>query len=44
MEGFSLLSQVQATYNVFFFVTLKPWTERTKAAERFDAIKNALEP
>jgi hydrophobic/amphiphilic exporter-1 (mainly G- bacteria), HAE1 family len=42
VEGFSLLSQVQATYNVFFFVTLKPWTERTKAAEHFDAIKKRL--
>jgi HAE1 family hydrophobic/amphiphilic exporter-1 len=28
VEGFSLLSQVQATYNAFFFVTLKPWSER----------------
>jgi HAE1 family hydrophobic/amphiphilic exporter-1 len=42
VEGFSLLSQVQATYNVFFFVTLKPWGERTKASERFDAIKKKL--
>jgi HAE1 family hydrophobic/amphiphilic exporter-1 len=42
VEGFSLLSQVQATYNVFFFVTLKPWAERTKAAEHFDAIKKRL--
>ena len=42
VEGFSLLSQVQATYNVFFFVTLKPWANRTKAAEHFDAIKARL--
>jgi hydrophobic/amphiphilic exporter-1 (mainly G- bacteria), HAE1 family len=42
VEGFSLLSQVQATYNVFFFVTLKPWSQRTKAAEKFDAIKTKL--
>jgi len=42
VEGFSLLSQVQATYNVFFFVTLKPWGERTKTAERFDSIKKRL--
>ena len=27
--GFNLLSQVQTTYNGFFFVTLKPWDERT---------------
>jgi hydrophobic/amphiphilic exporter-1 (mainly G- bacteria), HAE1 family len=42
VEGFSLLSQVQATYNVFFFVTLKPWSERTKPAEHFDSIKKQL--
>jgi hydrophobic/amphiphilic exporter-1 (mainly G- bacteria), HAE1 family len=42
VEGFSLLSQVQATYNVFFFVTLKPWAERPHASEHFDAIKNKL--
>jgi HAE1 family hydrophobic/amphiphilic exporter-1 len=42
VEGFSLLSQVQATYNVFFFVTLKPWSERTKAVEKFDSIKKKL--
>jgi HAE1 family hydrophobic/amphiphilic exporter-1 len=42
VEGFSLLSQVQATYNVFFFVTLKPWSERTKSSEHFDSIKKQL--
>ena len=26
--GFSLLSYVRASYNAFFFVTLKPWDER----------------
>jgi len=26
--GFSLLSYVNATYNAFYFVTLKPWDER----------------
>jgi HAE1 family hydrophobic/amphiphilic exporter-1 len=26
--GFSLLSNVQTTYNGFFFVTLEPWSER----------------
>jgi len=29
--GFNLLSQVQATYNVFFFITLEPWGERPDA-------------
>jgi HAE1 family hydrophobic/amphiphilic exporter-1 len=27
--GFNLLSTVQTTYNGFFFITLKPWDERT---------------
>ncbi|MEO8205186.1 MAG: multidrug efflux RND transporter permease subunit [Chthoniobacterales bacterium] len=27
--GFNLLSSVQTTYNGFFFITLKPWGERT---------------
>ena len=42
VEGFSLLSQVQATYNAFFFVTLKPWSERSKAAEQIPAISAHL--
>ena len=42
VEGFSLLSQVQATYNAFFFITLKPWGERTKANEKFNAIRSHL--
>jgi HAE1 family hydrophobic/amphiphilic exporter-1 len=42
VEGFSLLSQVQATYNVFFFVTLKPWHERKKADEQYAAITEHL--
>jgi HAE1 family hydrophobic/amphiphilic exporter-1 len=32
--GFSLLSTVSTTYNAFFFVTLKPWGERTKPEEK----------
>jgi HAE1 family hydrophobic/amphiphilic exporter-1 len=42
VEGFSLLSQVQATYNAFFFVTLKPWSQRTKANEKFLAIRSHI--
>jgi hydrophobic/amphiphilic exporter-1 (mainly G- bacteria), HAE1 family len=42
VEGFSLLSQVQATYNAFFFVTLKPWGERKKSDEQFLAIRKHL--
>lgn len=40
--GFSLLSTVQSTYNAFFFVTLKPWDERTKPEEQYAAIKARL--
>ncbi len=42
VEGFSLLSQVQATYNAFFFVTLKPWSQRTKANEQIMAIRTHI--
>src|SRR2546429_2331619 len=37
--GFSLLSLVSDTYHAFFFVTFKPWSERTKPEEQYDAIK-----
>ena len=37
--GFSLLSLVYDTYHAFFFVTFKPWSERTKPEEQYAAIK-----
>ena len=37
--GFSLLSTVYSTYNSFFFVSFKPWPERTSPSESYDAIK-----
>ena len=37
--GFSLLSQAQTTYNALFFVTLKPWDERTGKNEQAAAIR-----
>src|SRR5438876_735944 len=40
--GFSLLSLVQNTYSGFFFVTFKPWSERTKPEEQYPAIKARL--
>jgi HAE1 family hydrophobic/amphiphilic exporter-1 len=40
--GFSLLSFVRTTYNGFFFVTLKPWGERTTRAEQYQEIKARL--
>jgi HAE1 family hydrophobic/amphiphilic exporter-1 len=42
VEGFSLLSQVQATYNAFFFVTLKPWEQRKKASQQVLAINKHI--
>ncbi|HEX5491421.1 MAG TPA: multidrug efflux RND transporter permease subunit [Candidatus Udaeobacter sp.] len=40
--GFSLLSLVQSTYSAFFFVTFKPWSERKKPEEQYEAIKAHL--
>jgi HAE1 family hydrophobic/amphiphilic exporter-1 len=40
--GFSLLSFVRTSYNAFFFVTLKPWDQRTSGAEQLQAIKAHL--
>src|SRR5436305_6811592 len=40
--GFSLLSLVYDTYHAFFFVTFKPWSERTKPEEQYSAIKARL--
>src|ERR1700704_5556471 len=40
--GFSLLSFVRTSYNGFFFVTLKPWSDRETRAEQFQEIKQRL--
>jgi HAE1 family hydrophobic/amphiphilic exporter-1 len=40
--GFSLLSFVRDTYNATFFVTFKPWDERTTRAEQFQTLKANL--
>src|SRR5690242_20302818 len=40
--GFSLLSRVQNTYSAFFFVTEKPWDERTKPEEQYTAIRSHI--
>jgi HAE1 family hydrophobic/amphiphilic exporter-1 len=40
--GFSLLSQVYNTYSAFFFVNLKPWSERKKPEEQYAAIQAHL--
>ena len=37
--GFNLLSTVQSTYTGFFFITLKPWAERTAPELQVGAIQ-----
>ncbi|MGH9656521.1 MAG: efflux RND transporter permease subunit [Bryobacteraceae bacterium] len=37
--GFSLLSRVESSYGAFFFVTEKPWGQRTKPDEQFKVIR-----
>jgi hydrophobic/amphiphilic exporter-1 (mainly G- bacteria), HAE1 family len=38
INGFSLLSGVSNTYSAFFFITLKPWSEREDPREQADAL------
>jgi HAE1 family hydrophobic/amphiphilic exporter-1 len=40
--GFSLLSFVRTSYNAFYFVTLKPWSDRKSRAEQYQEIKTRL--
>ncbi|PWU05080.1 MAG: hydrophobe/amphiphile efflux-1 family RND transporter [Terriglobia bacterium] len=40
--GFSLLSFVRTSYNAFFFVTLKEWSDRKSRDQQFQAIKQRL--
>jgi HAE1 family hydrophobic/amphiphilic exporter-1 len=40
--GYSILSQVNTTYNAYFSVTLKPWNERKKPEEKYAAIMTSL--
>jgi HAE1 family hydrophobic/amphiphilic exporter-1 len=40
--GFSLLSFVRTSYNAFFFVTLKEWSDRKSRDEQFQVIKQRL--
>jgi HAE1 family hydrophobic/amphiphilic exporter-1 len=39
--GFSLLSYIQTSYNAFFFVTFKPWSDRNQS-EELQSIKQRL--
>jgi hydrophobic/amphiphilic exporter-1 (mainly G- bacteria), HAE1 family len=38
VDGFSLLTRVSTTNSAFYFVTLKPWTERTTSGLESNAI------
>lgn len=40
--GFNLLSTVNTTFNAFFFITLKPWDERTAPEEQYAVIKKTI--
>ncbi len=40
--GFSMLSFVRSSYSGFFFVALKPWSERKARAEQYQALKARL--
>jgi len=38
VSGYSMLSGVSNSYSGFFFITLKPWEERKKPEEQYEAI------
>jgi HAE1 family hydrophobic/amphiphilic exporter-1 len=40
--GYNMLSQANTTYNTFFFISLKIWSERTKPEEQYAAIKDHI--
>src|SRR5229473_627625 len=40
--GFNLISFVRTSYNAFFWVSLKPWGERNRQGEQFQALKARL--
>jgi HAE1 family hydrophobic/amphiphilic exporter-1 len=42
VAGFSLFSNVNNTYSGFFFITLKPWSERKHESMSYGAIKGHL--
>ncbi|MGC2696188.1 MAG: multidrug efflux RND transporter permease subunit [Candidatus Angelobacter sp.] len=40
--GFSLLSLTRSSYNAFFFVTLKEWSDRKKREEQYQFIRQSI--
>ncbi len=43
VNGFSLLTLTQSTNTAFFFVSLKPWDERTSRAEQLASIQSTVQ-
>ncbi len=43
VNGYSMLSGVDATYSSFFFVSLKPWDDRKTPEESYEGIKAHLQ-
>lgn len=43
VNGFNLLTLTQSTNTAFFFVSLKPWDERTSRSEQLEGIQGALQ-
>jgi HAE1 family hydrophobic/amphiphilic exporter-1 len=43
IQGYSLLSGVNATYSSFFFVSLKPWAERKTPETSYNGVKAHLQ-
>jgi len=43
INGYSLLSGVNATYSSFYFISLKPWEERKTPATSYNGIKAHLQ-
>ena len=42
VAGYSMISSVADTYSGFFFIRLKPWSERKKPEEQYEAIMSGL--
>lgn len=43
VNGFNLLTQTQSTNTAFFFVSLKPWDDRTSREEQIEAIQASVQ-
>ena len=43
VNGFSLLTRTQSSNTAFFFVSLKPWNERSSKEEQIEAIQGSVQ-